>query len=81
MSYEDQRRRYQRSMADRELVDQAAAELRHRAISDAYSGLEGKFVAFGLALILDELARHLRDLDEQLQANTLACCRRLLRKP
>jgi hypothetical protein len=54
-------------------VDQAAAQLRHRAISDAYRGLGSKFIAFGFALILDELARHLRDLDEQLQADTLAC--------
>jgi hypothetical protein len=79
MLYEDQRLRYQQSRADQELVAQAAAQLRHRAISDAYNGLEWKFVAF--ALILDELARHLRDLDEQLQADTLACCRRLLRNP
>jgi hypothetical protein len=35
-------------------------------------------VAFGLALVLDELARHLRDLDEQLRVGVLEGCRFLL---
>ena len=47
----------------------------------AYAGLEHKELAFGLALILDELARHWRDLDEQLRARLLAGCRSLLGHP
>ena len=49
-----------------------------RAIPDGYAGIEHKHVAFALALILDELARHWRDLDEQLRARLLAGCRSLL---
>jgi hypothetical protein len=76
VSYDDQRRRYAQLKADRGFVEQAAAQLRHRAILDGYVGLEHKEVAFALALILDEIARHLRDLDEQLRARVLDYCRR-----
>ena len=51
------------------------------AISDGYAGLERKHVAFGMASIRDELARHFRDLDEQLRVDTLVCCRQLLGEP
>ena len=57
MSYDDQRRHYEQLTADRRVVEQAAAHLRHQAILDAYAGLEHKHLAFALALILDELAR------------------------
>jgi hypothetical protein len=50
--------------SDRALIKQAAAQLRHGAIQAGYSGLEHKEFAFALALILDELARHFRDLDD-----------------
>ena len=80
MHDELQRQLYEQVRADRQLVERAAAQLRQRAISDAYSGLEGKFVAFGLALVLDELGRHMRDLDDVLRAETLGCCRALLRR-
>ena len=69
---------YQQLRADRAIVEQAAAHLRQQAILAAYAGLEHKELAFGLALILDELARHWRDLDEQLRARLLAGCRSLL---
>jgi len=81
VSYDDQRRRYAQLQADRGVVEQAAAHLRHRAILDGYVGLEHKEVAFALALILDEIARHLRDLDEQLRARVLDCCRSVLGDP
>jgi hypothetical protein len=42
MSYEDQRRRYQQQRAERQVIDQAAAQLRHRAILAAYEGAERK---------------------------------------
>jgi hypothetical protein len=53
----------------------------HQAILDAYAGLHDKHIAFALALILDELARHYRDLDEQLRAHVLDCCRSVLDHP
>ena len=80
-SYDDQRRRYAQLKADRGVVEQASAHLRHRAILDGYVGLEHQEAAFALALILDEIARHLRDLDEQLRARVLDCCRSVLGDP
>jgi hypothetical protein len=70
VSYEDQRRRYEQFNADRGVVEQAAAHLGHQAIRAAYAGLEHKHLAFGLALILDEIARLFRDLDEQLRTGS-----------
>jgi len=81
VSYDDQRRRYAQLKADRGVVEQAAAHLRYRAILDGYVGLEHKEVAFALALILDEIARHLRGLDEQLRSRVLDCCRSVLGDP
>jgi len=52
VSYDYQRRRYEQFRADRGVVEQAAAQLRHRAIMAGYGGLEHKDVAFALALIL-----------------------------
>jgi hypothetical protein len=68
VSYDDQRRRYAQLKADRGVVEQAAARLRHRAVLRGYVGLEHKEVTFALALILDEITRHLRGFDEQLRA-------------
>ena len=69
MSYEDQRRRYQQQRAERQVIDQAAAQLRHRAILAAYEGAERKEVAFGLASVLAELAR------DSTAASTSSCGR------
>ena len=81
VSCDDQRRRYAQLKADRGVVEQAVARLRHRAVLRGYVGLEHKEVTFALALILDEIARHLRDLDEQLRARVLDCCRSVLGDP
>ena len=81
MSYQDQRRRYEQLKADRTIVEQAAAHLRRQAILAGYAGVEHKHVAFALALILDELARHYRDLDEQLRGRILDGCRSMLGGP
>ena len=56
--------------ADRALIQRAAARLRHGAIRAGYAGVEHKHVAFALALVLDELALHWRDLrpEEQIAA-------------
>ena len=59
-----------------ERVEQAAARRRRRAILAAYAGLERKELAFALALILDELARHLRDLNGELWDSVVEVCRR-----
>ena len=80
MAYEPQRELYRQLRADQQLVKQAAAHLRHRAILAAYAGLERKELAFALALILDELARHLRDLDGELRESVVEVCRRMARE-
>ena len=67
--------------ADRALIEQAAAQLRHQAILAAYAGLEHKELAFGLALVLDEIGRHWRDLDEQFRGRILDGCRLVLGDP
>ena len=69
---------YEQLRADRRVVEQAAAHLRHGAIVAGYAGMEHKHVAFALASILDEIARHFRDLDEQLRGHVLNCCRQML---
>ena len=76
---EQQRELYRQLRADQQLVEQAAARRRHRAILAAYAGLERKELAFALALILDELARHLRDLDGELRESVVEVCRRIAR--
>ena len=44
----------------------------------AYAGMKDKHVAFGRALILDEVARHWRDLDEQCRGRIFDSCEALL---
>src|SRR3954468_164701 len=67
---------HQQSRADRAVVEQAARRLRDRAVADGYAGYECKHLAFGMALVLHELARHLRDLQ-----TTLDLADRLLDHP
>jgi hypothetical protein len=50
------------------------AHLRHLAIT---AGLEHQHVAFGLTLILDEIARHMRDLDDELRRRVVEPCEQL----
>jgi hypothetical protein len=50
---------HQQLGADRAVVEQAAAHLRHQAILAGYAGIEGKHFASALALILDEVGRHI----------------------
>ena len=69
---------YEHLRADRAIVEQAAARLRHGAIVAGYGDVPAKHVAFALALILDEIARHFRDLDEDLRAHILDGCRGML---
>ena len=63
--------------ADRQVIQQAAAELRQGAIRAGYAGLPGQHFAFGLALVLDELALHWRDLRPEVREQTLRGARML----
>jgi hypothetical protein len=72
------RRQIEVDRADRRLIEQAAARLRHTAITAAYAGLEHKHLAFALALVLDELRLHLRDLQLEVRTQKLASCRQIL---
>jgi hypothetical protein len=64
----------------RAAIQTAAAELRKLAIRDGYNGHEHPPVAFGMALTLDELARHVRDLDDGLREAVVAHCRALVER-
>ena len=71
------RSRIEVDRADRALIEQAAAQLREGAIRAGYAGLPGQHFAFALALVLDELSLHLRDLDATLRTQVLAGARML----
>jgi hypothetical protein len=75
--YPDERR-WAALRADRDLLARAAAWLRSEAIRAGYAGLTHQHVAFALALILDELARHLPDLDEGVRWQAVQSSRILL---
>ena len=70
---------FEQLRTDRAVVEQAAAHLRRQAILAGYAGLEHKEIAFGLALILDEIARHFRDLDDDLRDAVVTACREISR--
>jgi hypothetical protein len=73
----EQARWIEQARADRQLIERAAARLRADAIRAGYAGLPRKDLAFALALVLDELARHVRDLDAALRAQVVAVARTL----
>ena len=52
--------------------------MRRVAIADGYAGLPGQHLAFGLAAVLGEIARHVRDLDQGLRATVVQSCRVVL---
>jgi hypothetical protein len=84
MPHEHERSRIEVDGADRALIEQAAAQLRHGAIRAGYAGIEHKHLAFALALILDELAHHLRDLRPEVRAQAVRgarTARRVTRLP
>jgi hypothetical protein len=71
-------RRWAALRTDRELLERAARWLRHDAVRSGYAGLSHQHVAFALALILDELARHLPDLDQGVRWQAVQSSRVLL---
>lgn len=64
--------------ADRELLARAASWLRSDAIRSGYAGLSHQHVTFAFALLLDELALHLADLDDAVRRQAVQACRQLL---
>jgi hypothetical protein len=76
MHRDDRRRAALR--ADRDLLHRAATWLRSDAIRSGYAGLSHQHVTFAVALLLDELALHLADLDEPVRRQTVQTCRQLL---
>jgi hypothetical protein len=71
-------RRWAALQADRELFQRAAAWLRSDAIRSGYAGMSHQHVTFAFALLLDELGRHLPDLDEAVRWQAVQACRQLL---
>jgi hypothetical protein len=67
-----------RLRADRTTIERAARRMRDHAISDGSNGWEQPARALALALVLDELARQVRDLDEDLRCAVVAHCRAIV---
>jgi hypothetical protein len=63
--------------ADRALLRRAADGLRHEAIMTSYAGGTHRHVAFALALVFDELARHLPALDGEVRRAAVRAGHRL----
>ncbi len=61
--------------ANRALLERAAGRLRHQATSYGYAGLAHQHHAFAVALLLDELARHARELNEDVREQVVSACR------
>jgi hypothetical protein len=70
--------RIEQDRADRRVIQQTAAELRSGAIRAGYAGVEHKHVALALAMVLDELACHVRDLRPEVRALVVCGARMLL---
>ena len=64
--------------ADRELIDRAAAHLRHVAAQDEYRGRRHPEFAYGLASVLDKIALGLTDLPPAIRTAVVDTARRLL---
>ena len=80
MPDEHERHRIETDRADRALIERAAAQLRHGAIVAGYAGMPDKHLAFALALVLDELARHVRDLGPEVRAQVVRGARMLIER-
>ena len=60
------------------MIEKAAAQLHTGAIVAGYAGLPGKHYAFALALLLDELALHVRDLPPEVRVEAVRGARLLI---
>lgn len=72
-----ERRRHAALRADQQLITRAAAWLRHDAIQAGYAGLHHPEYAFGLASILDDIARRAGE-DDALRDHAVRVCRTML---
>lgn len=63
-----------RQRADRDVIQRAARMLRDHTIRGAYAGLTQPSRGFAIALTLDGLARHVRDLDSELRGAVVVHC-------
>ncbi len=72
------RRQIEVDRADQQVIRDAAAALRRNAIRAGYEGAGGKHYAFALALLLDELALHVRHLQPVVRAAVLRSVRQML---
>jgi hypothetical protein len=79
MLYDEQRRRYTQLKADQHHVEQAASHLRQQAIREGYDGHPHQALAFALALLLDEIRRHLADLEDPLRHRIVELCTQMSR--
>jgi hypothetical protein len=79
MLYDEQRRRYIQLKADQQRVEQAASHLRQQAIRDGYAGHPHQALAFALALLLDEIRRHLADLEDPFRHRIAELCAQMSR--
>ena len=75
--YQHERRRAA-LRAERELLERAAGWLRGEAVRSGYAGLSHQQVPFVLALLLDEVALHLPDLDAGVRRQAVQSARLLL---
>jgi hypothetical protein len=74
--------RYDKLMADRELIDQAAVMLRREARNDEYAGVMHRpEVVFGVASLFDELARQLDRVSPGVRDEAVRAARQLLGLP
>ena len=64
--------------AKRAIVEHAAAVLHSRAVQGGYAGLIHPAVCYGLCLVLDEIARHWRDLDGAVRRQAVQTCSTVL---
>ena len=81
MSYDDQRARWAALRGDQALINSAAARLRHATTQAQYGGLRDPAGGFGFAAVLDELPRHLRDVDGPLRRRIVQLCGEVLGAP
>jgi hypothetical protein len=66
--------------ADASVIREAAARLRSATIRDQHAGLTHPVRAFHLALILDELAVHVRTLPDEVRRVALDACQVITRE-
>lgn len=64
--------------ADRAAIEHAARNLRDLTIADQYAGLAQPVKGFALVLMLDELGRHARDLNDDVRRQAVESARTLV---